>query len=573
MSSANRPIPTALFLLAILMLPLEGRSATQRPTVVTISKETTYITKPLRPDGYPDFLAALNQLASHGVTPENNAVVLLVQAFGPRLEDSIDWQPLSSEDCAKFFEMLGVAPPPDKGDYFVRFDDYVKETAPDALKDRDDKGQWQLPRSSEEMSRAQKCPWGTKECPLVAGWLAKNERPLQRLIEASRRPRYYPPAVSRGKRTEESGYTSFFPIMSSLRAAVGALQSRAMLRIHEGRVEQAYEDLQACHRLARLESQGVTDDESITATANERATSYGDWQLARFGQLTPEQAKNFRAGIAGLPPWPSTVEKMSVVQRLQYLNAVCAAASGRAKPDNIFGESFVTLRSSRQGVKYSIRPNTALAKWIAKGPVDWDEVLRSGNRHYDRIGAAARKPTWSERDKDLVAIDQEVKEQERKYRKEADAVSEFQRSRAAKAVSVCSLAFFPAWNPKAGLSLDREAVAQSRLAETAFALRAYRAERGEYPKRLSDLVPQYVSHLPEDPYGKGALRYRQEDKRCLVYSVGQDGVDDAAAGPFSAAYAEMTCIVVAKDFGIKMGEPSELLEEEQEAVRSHGVHQ
>ncbi len=34
--------------------------------LVTISKETTYITEPLRPDGYPDYIAALNQRASKG---------------------------------------------------------------------------------------------------------------------------------------------------------------------------------------------------------------------------------------------------------------------------------------------------------------------------------------------------------------------------------------------------------------------------------------------------------------------------------------------------------------------------
>src|SRR4029078_1861738 len=50
---------------------------------ITISKETTYITEPLRPDGYPDYVAALNQRMSLGVTPENNAAVLLQKAFGP----------------------------------------------------------------------------------------------------------------------------------------------------------------------------------------------------------------------------------------------------------------------------------------------------------------------------------------------------------------------------------------------------------------------------------------------------------------------------------------------------------
>ena len=104
-AAAAKKILVAPFLVAVVLLPLEARSAT-KPVLVTISKETTYITEPLRPDGYPDYLAALNQLASKGVTPEDNAVVILVQAFGPKLVDCVDDKPLSSEACAAFFQRV-----------------------------------------------------------------------------------------------------------------------------------------------------------------------------------------------------------------------------------------------------------------------------------------------------------------------------------------------------------------------------------------------------------------------------------------------------------------------------------
>ena len=51
--------------------------------LLTISKETTYITEPLRADGYPDYVAALDRRFSRDVTPENNAAVLFWQAMGP----------------------------------------------------------------------------------------------------------------------------------------------------------------------------------------------------------------------------------------------------------------------------------------------------------------------------------------------------------------------------------------------------------------------------------------------------------------------------------------------------------
>jgi hypothetical protein len=54
------------------------------PPKITIGKETTYITEPLRADGIVDYLGAANaKLAT--IDPKDNAAVLLVQAFGPEV--------------------------------------------------------------------------------------------------------------------------------------------------------------------------------------------------------------------------------------------------------------------------------------------------------------------------------------------------------------------------------------------------------------------------------------------------------------------------------------------------------
>ena len=154
--------------------PSADRQASEAPTKgrlpITISKETTYITEPLRPDGYPDYLAALNRLGSEGVTPENNAVVPLVQAFGP--------EHISSEDREKFLKMLGIAAPPDHGDYYIDYEPYVREHAPDALEDRSIGNEYRQPLAWAQYFRAMGGPWSKEDCPLMAGWLAANDKPL-----------------------------------------------------------------------------------------------------------------------------------------------------------------------------------------------------------------------------------------------------------------------------------------------------------------------------------------------------------------------------------------------------------
>jgi len=85
-----------------------GESAPRPSPRVTISKETTFLTEPLTKDGYVDYLAALNGINSKGVTPENNAAVLLYRAFGPK-----DIPRQRREHVAM---LLGIKPLPDDGE-------------------------------------------------------------------------------------------------------------------------------------------------------------------------------------------------------------------------------------------------------------------------------------------------------------------------------------------------------------------------------------------------------------------------------------------------------------------------
>ena len=50
---------------------------------IVVSKQTTFITAPLGPDGLPNYEQYLLNTAREGVTPENNAVTLLWQALFP----------------------------------------------------------------------------------------------------------------------------------------------------------------------------------------------------------------------------------------------------------------------------------------------------------------------------------------------------------------------------------------------------------------------------------------------------------------------------------------------------------
>src|SRR5690349_1892802 len=82
---------------------------------ITVSKETTYFTEPLRPDGLVDYPAIINAKLSAGVTPETNAVTLLI-----RLVPKEKWQPGQLEATC---QAIGIEVPKEEPVLFKSFDD------------------------------------------------------------------------------------------------------------------------------------------------------------------------------------------------------------------------------------------------------------------------------------------------------------------------------------------------------------------------------------------------------------------------------------------------------------------
>ena len=72
----------------------------------------------------------------------------------------------------------------------------------------------------------------------------------------------------------------------------------------------------------------------------------------------------------------------------------------------------------------------------------------------------------------------------------------------------------------------KSAEARLRLLMTDLAIRQFQSERGVYPNRLAELVPQFLKALPRDPFGTNGFIYRTQTNGFLLYSVGPDGKDD-----------------------------------------------
>ncbi len=62
---------------------------------------------------------------------------------------------------------------------------------------------------------------------------------------------------------------------------------------------------------------------------------------------------------------------------------------------------------------------------------------------------------------------------------------------------------------------------------TVLALERYEKDKGEYPENLSTLVELgYLKEIPDDPYSDGPLVYKKTDKDFILYSFGENLIDD-----------------------------------------------
>lgn len=468
----------------------------------TISRETTYIVEPLKKDGRVDYVAALDRRFREGVTPENNAAVLMWKAVGPA--------EISTRDRAKYFKMLGIPPLAEKGNYFVDYDKYVPRPRHGSNKES---------ITDDQMKQATRRPWTKREFPVLAEWLAVNEKPLTLAFEASKRPRRYAPLLG------PSVICILLPDVQQYSHVASALCARAMLRLGEGKLDEAWSDLLACHRLARLVGQGPTFVEAVVALSIDREACAGDQAVLQYVHLTADQAARMRADLDRLPAMPSMADKIDAGERFTYLNIITdishegntslAGFSIMSGPDDVNMEDAVK----------------SLIRHSSHATIDSDHVLRQGNSWYDRIADACRKPQGAERRAAFRQLDKDLREL---YKKAADTKS-FEKAMPVdprKALSEqFSNVFLTLFLPKMrNLQCENHWSMRLELDKLGFALAAYRADHGRYPAKLADLTPRYMTAIPPDFISGSPLHYRLEGQGYLLYSVGVNGRDDGAKG-------------------------------------------
>lgn len=484
--------------------PASGPTTSTRP-VIEIGHDTTRILRPLKPDGTPDYLAAINEAAGKGVTKDNNAAVLLIEALGPEFLPTPN-----REDILKLLDMTL----PEDGDYFRR--------DPDAY--------------GSQYDRGLDGPWRAQDLPELAQWLAENEEPLRKIVAASKRSRFYIPWGSEVY-TPPPLINFIIPYYGWMRAVAKALVIRAHLAAGKGCTQEAAADMLAAHRLGCL----VGQDPSLAGKSvgmdmigiADRSIS----NLAMSGRFTPAQCRRLIAELTGNAESPSLIDAVDQCERYSKLESIIFVATmpkdKRAGEfwllDEIFGEGAGRASHFLLGAVRKAQIRSALAR------TDWNEILRRANRYYDELVNGLSENDSEKRQ----AVFQELKNQILSMTRSSEwlLVGATQEASTQWVGDRFLSVVLPSFGPAA--VRQRKANAEMAMTRIVLALSAYKAEKGEYPGKLEALVGEYLKKLPADLLIDRPFSYRATGKSfVLKYSPGgnqrDDGGDDPSTGSGSS---------------------------------------
>jgi hypothetical protein len=491
---------------------------------IIISEDTTVITSPLRADGLPDYQKYWRDFGREGVTPENNGAVLFWRAVWPG--------ELGQQHRQLMCDTLGIKPMPFEHEslqepygsvtrHQVAFwltEQYQKGLSTeesDALLGDDIQQAIQGNNAEQAIGDALSRPWTSEQLPPLADWIAASEKPFAMLTEASQRPKWWSPSPSLlDDKHYEGAIQMLLPGVQRLRGVGRAYSIRAMWHAGEGRPQEAWDDLKTSMRFARLCSQGLTLVEQLVGIAVDAIALRQTTTFLHHCQPDAELARQVLADLNTFEKPCDVVRSFGQGERLfmadtvimllqndEYLNVVDFGNAGGGIMN--FGLTAMSCR------------------------VDWNHVLREGNRWCDRLCEAAGKSDFKERQIAMIEYEGDLNAEVETVRNPARIATTFLNTRARSAWIADALMGLMMPALEAALKAEERATVLLDLTRVAAALAVYRAENGEYPEKLEQLVPSVLEKLPEDLYSGNPFKYsRKPDGGYVLYSVFQNGTDD-----------------------------------------------
>ncbi|MGI9519955.1 MAG: hypothetical protein ACR2NP_23070 [Pirellulaceae bacterium] len=469
---------------------------------------TTVISEPVKADGSIDYLKYLNNYLSEGVTPDNNAVVLLVQVLGLEMGE------LEGPFYEKFGEMLG-APGFQHDPKLIDPVRWLQDQVTAGELRNDD-----VHPLIEEQELLGSKPWQDADHPQFAAALEQQHEALDLIVEASRRPRFYHPLVIMPDSEEGMNIlmSALLPLSQQCRHAARQLRFRAMNSIGKGDVDAAIEDIKAMRRLGILTSQSLTMIERLVSLAVHDMGCAAEQELLASGLMSREQLDDYREFIAAWPVNSDLAKRVDLAERFMCLDVLQNAS--------VHGGNAILYGLQGSGLDSNDWQMMVLN--LVLSSTDMGQAMRTSNQWYDKGVESLQLTSPRERYEACNELFEEVEALEVELVDPASAVWTLLSSPKARGKMVGKFmvaTFFPGLQQVNNLEFRMQL--KSQLMEVACLIEAYRKEIGSYPSSLQELEEQFGSaELLNDPLNDQQLNYQTTDTGYLLFSIGVDGEDN-----------------------------------------------
>ena len=491
--------------------------------LVTISEETTRITSPLKPDGYPDYVAALNLQLQKGVTPDNNLAVGLWKISGP-IDLSVEMKP-------HFFNALGMDDLPFEGDYltdyYTHYSEYLGPFNPQggiSLEDYESSRNDYEDAYSESLS----APWTKVSHPQVFQWREDNLDHIEAILKAvDQRDQYFNPYVLMpGSRDNEDDFAPeiisiLLPGVQRSRELARTLTIDAYYHLGNGDLDSAMRNSIAVQKMGRLIAKGGTLVEGLVGIAINGIAYTLDKQIIASEDLSATQLKAHLNNIQSLSKVPSLVEKINVTERYMYLDTTIAVAQHGPSALNITTGSAANPNPLTKG----------LGKLFASSFVNWDNVLKTGNYWYDEMyriskiqDIAKRNQAYSDLDNRLSTLATEANDPASLAKKVLLSGKTIPEITSEQMSNIMVSLLLPALS--AAVSAQERGLMQHEITQVAIGLELYHHANNRYPSNLDALKGTFLKSLPNDRFSGKPLKYKTTGNGYLLYSFGRDHEDN-----------------------------------------------
>jgi len=497
--------------LCLILLPLTLAACKPHPAPppaaklpFDISPQTTAITSPLRPDGTPDYAAALNQKYGAHITPQNNGFLLILQAFGTDLIDA--------KYRAELLTLCGSPECQPPSPAWETYGGYLTRLDPEGSK--------KIPYEQfTEDDAASKSPWTRNEHAKVAGYLDAHAAQFDLIAKAVRMPQFWEPIPT----TAPSWYLPASTINFKLREATYVLRIRAMLHLGSNDFDGFLTDVQTIKHAARCLAADPALIYKLMALYIENTSNQLLGTALASGKLSGNQCSQIEATLASFKPLPSLADAWTEYEKWQNLRTAVLVATGD--------------KAALQALK---SPDAWLT--IDASRVDWNQVLATINTWFEDSARHSKLLSMPElrvkADHDFdrswpiigQAIDHALagKDPEPVQLDPIGSLPGTTREQYTQNV-IQSLLIFDTF--AAAQLLERECQLRQSLVPPLLALARLHVTTGTWPKTFQDIPPEMRATFPTDPYAAESIpiQYVLSPAGPSLTSVGHDGKPNASS--------------------------------------------